>query len=433
MKISTTRTTPERRRLSFPGADLGLSRRRFLQMSAAGAGGVALSPLLSHLEAFAAPALGPHDPILVLVQLDGGNDGLNTICPVGVGTYYDLRPSIAIQPQNALQLKPGVGLHPSLFKLKTRYDRGWVAAIRGVGYTPPDFSHFSSMEYWMKGWGGSTQTYPTGWVGRWADGLPNSENETMYQVVLDQSIPLHHVGNKNQAAGLPIWLGDAFGIEREYARDIRLLNALSSYNYSSTGLGAWGDEIAATGQSLVKITGKIAPAYQGTLPNDYFVRQMVLAAKLVNVNLGVRVFSTHIGGFDNHASQGGQAGDHANLLRSFDEGVYQFFKALLPQWRRQVLVMTFSEFGRRPEQNGDNGTDHGTSGHVFLIGERVRGGLYGLQPKLGAGDLVDYGNLRTHVDFRSVYATVLRRWLGADDRAILGRQYEYIDCIASTP
>ncbi len=428
-----TPTTPERRQLSFPGADLGLSRRRLLQMGAIGAGGIAMSPLLSHLEAFAAPALGPHDPILVVVQFDGGNDGLNTICPVGIGHYYDKRPTIAIQPQNALALKTGVGLHPALFRLKERYDRGWVAAIRGVGYSPPDFSHFSSMEYWMKGWGGSAQSYPTGWLGRYVDGLPNSEAETMYQVAIDQNIPLHHVGKKNQAAGLPIWLGDAFGIDREYARDIRLLNALSSYNYSSTGLGAWGDEIAATGQSLVRITGKIAPAYQGTLPDDYFMRQMVLAARLINVNLGIRVLSTHIGGFDNHASQGGTAGDHASLLRSFDEGVYRFFKALQPQWRRQVLVMTFSEFGRRPEENGDRGTDHGSSGNCFLIGERVRGGLYGLQPLLAPGELVNYGNLKTYVDFRQVYATVLRKWMGADDKAILGKQYEFLNCIASTP
>lgn len=425
--------TPERRRLTVPGADLGLSRRRLLQAGAVGVGGAAMSPLLSHLEAFAAPALGPHDPIVVMVEFDGGNDGLNTVIPAASGAYYDKRPTIGIRPSHCLPLRTGVGLHPSLYRLKDRYERGWVAVVRGVGYKPPDFSHFSSMAYWMQGWGGATPAYPTGWMGRWADGLANSEKESLYQVALDSGVPLHMVGKKNQPAGLPLWIGGAFGIERDEAHETRMLQALASMNYSDTGLGAWGNEIAATGQTLVQITGKIKPAYSGTFPDDSFVRQMVLAGKLINTNLGIRVINTRIGGFDTHAGQGGRTGGHANLLRRFDEGVHQFFKTLTSSWRRQVIVVTFSEFGRRPEENGDIGTDHGTSGPVFVIGERVRGGLYGTQPLLNNKDLVDYGNLKSFVDFRSVYATILRKWLRADDKQILGKQYEYLDLIASTP
>ncbi len=430
-----TSVTPERRRLSIPGNDLGLSRRRFLQASGVAGGGLAMSPMLSHLEAFAAPSLGAHDPIVILVELDGGNDVLNTVCPTGQGAYYDKRPTIAIPENAALELKPGVGLHPKLTKLKARYEAGKVAVVRGVGYNPPDFSHFSSMAYWMQGWGGSTLSYPTGWMGRWADGLSNSARESLYQVVLDQSVPLHHVGKKNQAAGLPLWIGGAFGVERDDAHEVRLLNGLSSYANASTELGAWGDEVAATGKMLVGITGRIQPAYANEIPGnyDYFSRQMTLAARLINVNLGIRVITCRIGGFDTHSGQGGENGDHADLMQSLDLGLHRFFSNLQSKWRRQTLVMTFTEFGRRPEQNNDDGTDHGTSTNVFLIGDLVRGGLYGTQPNVRDSALEHWGNLKTYVDFRSVYATVLRKWLRADDKQLLGRQYELLDCIKSAP
>ncbi len=427
--------TPERRKLSFPGADLGLSRRRFLQAGGVAAGGVAMSPMLSHLEAFAAPALDKNDAILVLVELDGGNDVLNTVVPTNQGAYYDRRPNIAIPANQALDLKPGVGLHPNLSKLKARYDAGRVAVIRGVGYKPPDFSHFSSMAYWMQGWGGSSLSYPTGWVGRWADGLSNSARESLYQVVLDQSVPLHHVGKKNQAAGLPLWIGGAFGVERDDTHEVRLLNAVGSYAGANTGLGAWGNEVAATNKMLVDITGRIEPAYRTEIPDsyDYFSRQMTLAARLINVNLGIRTITCRIGGFDTHANQGGLTGDHANLMRSLDLGIHRFYGALNTKWKRQTMIMTFTEFGRRPEQNNDRGTDHGTSTNVFLIGDLVNGGCYGVQPSLKQSALVDYGNMQSYVDFRSVYATVLRKWLRADDRQILGKQYELLNCIKSAP
>lgn len=410
------------------------NRRRFLQLSAAGAGGAAMSPLLSQLEAFAAPQLGPHDPILVIIEMDGGNDALNMVCPTGQGAYYDKRPTIAIPEGQALPITSGSGLHPNLRHLKWRFDRDKVAVIRGVGYNPPDFSHFSSMAYWMQGWGAAMQSYPTGWVGRWADGLPNAAKESLYQVVLDQSLPLHHVGNKNQAAGLPLWIGNAFGTDRDEVDEQRLLNALSGYATSgTTGRGNWGTEIAEVGRTLVKITGKIQPAYAGTFPEDYFARQMTLAANLINVNLGIRVITARIGGFDTHSGQGGSVGYHADLMKSLDDGIKAFFTALNTAFRRQTLVMTFSEFGRRPEENNDRGTDHGTSGTVLLVGDLVKGGVYGQQPLMRDSELVDYGNLKSYVDFRSIYATLLRNWLRADPKEILGKRYELLDCITSTP
>ncbi len=414
--------------------NLDLGRRRFLQLGAAGVGGLALNPLLSNLNAFAAPQLGPHDPILVLIEMDGGNDALNMLCPTTQSAYYEKRPTIAIPEASQLAINTEVGLHPNLANIKKRYDNGKVAFIRGVGSNPTDFSHFTSMANWMQGWGGGQLAYPTGWIGRWADSLYNAQNEALYQVVIDQSVPLHHVGDKNQAAGLPLWIGSAFGVERDTPDEIRMLRTLSKYAASGeSGRGDWGNEIAESNKALVRVSGKVQPAYAGEFPDDYFAHQMALAANLINANLGIRVLTVRLGGFDTHTNQGGIVGDHANLMKSLDDGIKAFFTKLSLNYRRQTLLMSFSEFGRRPEENSDRGTDHGTAGVVMLIGDLVRGGVYGSQPSLASADLVDYGNLKRYVDFRRVYASVLKKWLRADPTSLLGRSYDTLDFIKAAP
>src|SRR5690349_1625198 len=174
-------------RLSVPGRSLGLtpfSRRRFLQTGAVGAGAMAISPMLSHLEAYAAPPLGAHDTILVMVMMAGGNDGLNMVAPIADSNYYAIRPTLALHGNQTLNVNSSTGLHPSLAHVKALYDAGHVAIVRGVGYNPPDFSHFSSMANWMVGWGGSAPITPTGWIGRFIDRLPNAATESLYSVTL---------------------------------------------------------------------------------------------------------------------------------------------------------------------------------------------------------------------------------------------------------
>ena len=407
-------------RLSLPARlPGGLSRRRFLQLAGAGAGAATLSPMLSRLQAFAAPPLGANDGILVLIMMEGGNDGLNTVVPTSESRYYSLRPGLAIPAGNALNIAPGVGLHPSLAKLKTRFDQGDVAVVQGVGYANPDLSHFTSMGIWMNGWAGAPQSGgPTGWIGRYLDGLPNAATESLYGAVIGTSVPLHMVGAVARASGLPQNIGGAFGIDRRDANDARMFDAISSFSGGATGLGQWGDMTAKVEHDTLDLAQKIQPAYQGTFPDSNLGRELTLTAKLINTNLGVRVFSTAIGGFDTHSDQ---AGGHAQQLSEIDDALDSFFAVLAPAWRSRVTVMTFSEFGRRPESNDTIGTDHGTAAPLFVVGARVKGGLYGAPSR--TNDLDANGNLKYHVDFRQVYATILDTWMKADSRQVLGYNF----------
>lgn len=398
---------------SLPG---GVSRRRFLQLAGAGAGVISMSPLIDALNAFAAPPVGANDGILILIMLDGGNDGLNTVVPTSESRYYSLRPGFAIPAANTLPIAPGVGLHPALAKLKTRYDQGDVAIVQGVGYANPDLSHFTSMGIWMNGWaGGSQPGGPTGWIGRYLDGLPNAASESLYGAVIGTSVPLHMVGAVARASGLPQSIGGAFGIDRRDPNDVRMFDAIAAFSSSGTGLGTLGDLAAKVEHDTLELSQRVQPAYQGSFPSSNLGRQLTLVARLINANLGVRVFNTSIGGFDTHSDQ---LGGHTQLLGTIDNAIDSFFANLDPSWRNRVTLMTFSEFGRRPERNDTMGTDHGTAAPMILVGPRVKGGLYGSPPL--TTDLDRYGNLKYHIDYRQVYASVLETWLRADANQVLG-------------
>jgi uncharacterized protein (DUF1501 family) len=396
----------------------------------AGAGvAVAGSQMLTALGAFAAPPVGSNQGILVLIMMEGGNDGLNTVVPTGESRYYQLRPGLAIPAASALPIASGVGLHPSLVKLKARFDQGDVAVVQGVGYPNPDLSHFTSMGIWMNGWAGGTQSGgATGWIGRFLDGLPNAAAESLYGAVIGTSVPLHMVGSVARASGLPESISGAFGIDRRDPNDVRMFNALSALSGGATGIGQWGDLAAKVEHDTLDLSQKIQPAYAGTFPDTDLGRQMVLTARLINANLGIRVFSTSIGGFDTHSDE---AGGHAQNLAEIDGAIDAFFSALSSGWRNRVTIMTFSEFGRRPERNDTVGTDHGTAAPLFLVGPRVKGGLYGA-PSLTT-NLDSNGNLKYHTDFRQVYASVLDSWLGADSQQVLGYPFANLGLFDGPP
>ncbi|MGZ4737425.1 MAG: DUF1501 domain-containing protein [Acidimicrobiia bacterium] len=420
------------RRLSVPArAPGGMSRRRFLQLAGGGvglaAGAVALTPMLEQMAAFAAPPIGPTDGVLVLLMLDGGNDGLNMVIPRGVGAYYDLRPHIGIPANQVLPLTASAGLHPGLTRLKTMYDQGKVAVVQGVGYKPPDLSHFTSMGIWMNGWGGASQPGgPTGWIGRYLDGLPNAASESLLGVVMGSSVPLHMVGAVARASGLPQDIGGAFGIDRSRAEDARMFDTISAFGGGPTQLGNWGDLIGKTERNTLDLAQRIQPAYTGTFPDSDLGRKLVLCAKLINANLGIRVLSTNLGGFDTHEDQ---PGNHADLMTDLDASVGAFFDTLSATFKSRVTLMTFSEFGRRPEDNDTSGTNHGTAAPHFVIGDRVNGGMHGAAPSLTALD--PNGNLVNSVDFRQLYATVLDQWLKADSQQVLGYNFGNLPLFAT--
>jgi uncharacterized protein (DUF1501 family) len=402
-----------------------VSRRRFLKGGAVTLGAAAVAPYLARLEAFAAPPVADNQGILVTVCLDGGNDGLNTVAPVADAAYTALRPTLGIAGGHSIG--GGLALHPSLAKLKTRFDQGNVAVVRGVGYQPPDLSHFSSSDIWSHGWGGAG-TPATGWLGRYLDGLPNTAHESLYGVSLNGSVGPQLVGAASQASTLPLSINDAFGIDRSDPSDARMYDTLIAQGNGSSGLGPLGDLYDDTERELMLLAQRIAPAYDFPDQPSNLATQLVLAAHLINANFGIRVIDTQIGGFDTHSDQ---ATWHATLLSRLDTAIDAFFATLAPRWRSQVTLMTFSEFGRRPEENGDAGTDHGTAAPIIVVGDHVKGGLHGAQPSLTSLD--DNDNLVPAVDFRQVYATVLRTWLTADDAAILGKAYSRLPLFEAGP
>ncbi len=401
------------------------SRRRFMQYGAVGTGVIALSPYLSKLQASAAPPVADNQGILVTINLAGGNDGLNMVIPYADPQYPHLRSSLRVT--NPLPLGGGLGLHPALAKLKARFDHGKVAVVSGVGYNPADLSHFSSGDIWMRGWGGR-DAVTSGWAGRFLDQLPNATHESLYGVSLHGAVSEHLQGDVAHPSSLPLNIGGAFGIDRSNPSDARMFDTLASFGTGSSGLGTLGDLYDQTESDLMMLTQRIRPAYGFANQPNNLQQQLVLAAHLINANLGIRVIDTEIDGFDTHSDEHDW---HATLLGQLDTAIEAFFATLSARWSPHVAMMTFSEFGRRPEENGDGGTDHGTAAPHFVIGDHVRGGRHGAQPNLTRLDRD--GNLVPSVDFRQMYAPILKTWLGANDRAILGRTYTPLGLFASGP
>jgi hypothetical protein len=239
------------------------------------------------------------------------------------------------------------------------------------------------------------------------------------------------VGATSQITALPS-KGDLFGADRTQAWNGPMYDTISRFSSNSSGqpltLGPWGEAVATSGWRAMARAAEMAPLYQPTLPEGDLVTQLTLAARLVNANVGVRVLTVHLSSFDTHS---GQPYAHAQLLAQLDAGIDAFYGTLSTTYAPRVALMTFSEFGRRPEQNASQGTDHGAAGTMFLIGDNVRGGLHGTQPSLT--DLDSRGDLKVNVDFRSVYQSVLSSWLGANPAAVLGGQFPTVDLFRRGP
>jgi uncharacterized protein (DUF1501 family) len=408
----------------------GISRRRFLQMTAAGAGVAMVGPTLGHASALAGPRLAHDEGVLVVVQMGGGNDGINTVIPTAQdAAYRSLRGSLAVDQAAMHHLGGGVALHPALGQLKRRWDRGQVAIVQGIGYDNASLSHFDSMAHWMHAKAGSNPegSPRDGWIGRWLDSLGASRSE-LEAVVFDSSIPLHFRGRVATAVGLAANGGSDFGVRADDDH-LRMYDAMRSMAASASRRGPWADAVADSSVAALDLARLVAPAYTGDdEQGSSFEREMVRAARLINADVGVRVIGTSIGSFDTHAGQDWQ---HNQSLTEFDNGIERFFSSLDPRYSSRVTVVTFSEFGRRPERNGSGGTDHGTASVAFVIGAKVRGGLVGQYPSLT--DLDSRGNLHPNVDFRSVYATILDTWMRASSTAILGGSFAKVDLFRAPP
>lgn len=411
--------------------DKAMTRREFLLRGASLIAACATIPQFLTRTALAltpSPGSGvapPTDaPILVVIQLGGGNDGLNTVIPWADDAYYRARPGLAVPRSNVLRLTDELGLHPALAPLKNHWEKGDMAIVLGVGYPNPNRSHFRSMEIWQTARPDSSKE-SAGWIGRYFDNECAGCAEPTAGVSIGETLPLALRSQR----GVGVSLSEPAAFARAASRaslgemaDRSLGESLRKLLDPGNGASAL-DFLRRTALNTHVAEEQIAAAlarYQGRVeyPDSALGHRLHLIARLIGGRLPTRVYYVDHTGFDTHANQ---AGRHEELLAQLAAALAAFLQEMAAQGNRErVLVMTFSEFGRRVQENASGGTDHGTAAPMFLLGGGVKAGLYGKQPSLT--DL-DRGDLKYQTDFRSVYATVLARWLQGNPAAILGSSF----------
>lgn len=396
----------------------GFARRRFLQgaLAAGGASGVTMTSGVFDSIAAAAAPLPSTARILVTVFLNGGNDHLNTLVPAEDGAYQDARGSLAVQVDGSTAVGEGLHLHPNLARLKTRFDAGQVAFIRGVGENSDDHSHFTSMATWMSGI--QNMIPPTGWLGRYAEAAGLGDLGSV--AIGWDGVPLTLRGPSRSAVALPPG-GGLFGADRSQAWERDAFDVFSDLGGQVAGKGIFGPFVANAFADAVDTAVSVSPAFSDSLPEAGLARELGLAARVINLDLGTQLVNVNLGGFDTHESQ---RPDHDDLMAELDAGIDAFFSNLGAAFAHRTTLLVFSEFGRRVQSNS-GGTDHGTAGLMMMVGANVRGGLHGVQPSLT--DLDWRGDMHHHLDFRSVYGSILDGWLDSDGGQLLGNTYEALD------
>jgi uncharacterized protein (DUF1501 family) len=433
-----------------------VSRRRFLAGTGAMAAVGATSGLvLAHRSAWASATpdassvttptrTDTHPGVLVLVTLYGGNDGLNTVVPAEDPAYRAGRPNLGYQPGEVLDLADGLGLNPKLAGMKQLWDAGHLAVVRGVGYPNPSLSHFQSMDIWQTA---NPSTEGVGWVGRWLDA---TGTDPMRAISIGATLPPALRGERSAATALTsssITLPGGPALHHAYT-------ALMAPSVERTGMAA---TVSGTGSDLLSAQRDIddldsapatgprtptTPATTTTPPTttvgsagtlggsrsnagSSLADQLAIVSSLIREGAPTQVYQVSLSSFDTHADE---KSTHERMLAELDAGVSSFLASLHnTAGADRVVLMTYSEFGRRVAENASGGTDHGTASPLFVAGTGIRGGrFYGEEPSLT--DLDD-GDLRFNVDFRSVYATVLERVLGVDAPSVLGSRFPALDFV----
>src|SRR5271170_3431770 len=393
---------------------------------------------------------GKDSPILVLIQLAGGNDGLNTVVPYTNDFYYQARPTIGIPANQVLTLNDTLGLNPGMAGFKSLFDAGNLSIVNGVGYPNPNRSHFRSTEIWQTA--SDEDKYLTdGWLGRYFDNacqgcdptvginigprLPQAfsshtptgislENPDSYRFIGsgkndDESLAYRSMYNTDDASAVPS--SNSGGSVSMVSGTVTLQNGQSALDF----LERTSMDAQVSSDKIRAITGKTADT--GSYPRTGLANNLKLVARLIAGGLPTRVFYVSQGGYDTHTAQRG--GQDARL-RELSESVKAFTDDLTAMGEfDRVMIMTFSEFGRRVQENGSQGTDHGAAAPMFLVGSKLKAGLLGTEPSLAPADLLD-GDIKYNTDFRSVYASILQQWLSTNSVPILGKRYETLPVLA---
>ncbi len=405
------------------------SRRRFLQTSLGSATAIGIGTSTPEMLAQAARAISKtSERILVVIQMSGGNDGLNTVVPYADDAYRSARPKLAISAEEVLKCTDHVGFHPAMSGLRELLESTQLTVVQSVGYEQPNRSHFEAMDIWHT-CRRKEQLREDGWLGRFLDVQASTTGG---------DVPALHLGREQQPFALisqnvrvPTLrdlaefqlLGLGTGPNRQTLR--RFLDESSMRTEDGDQSEAAVDNplldfLQSSSTSALAASQRVTEATQdyteaSTYPQSELGRKLRTIAQLIEAELSTKVYYVQLDGFDTHARQ---ADSHAALLRQWSEAVTAFIRDLdAHDHGDRVCVMTFSEFGRRVSENASEGTDHGAAGPMFLCGGGLRGGVVGPPPNLT--DLAD-GDLKFQVDFRSVYAEILESWLGVESQSIVG-------------
>jgi uncharacterized protein (DUF1501 family) len=408
---------------------MSVTRRDFLAAGlVSAASGVIVPPILAK-GVFAAGVDGIHnDRVLVVLQLAGGNDGLNTVVPYADPAYATARPTVGVRPESVLHIDSNVGLNPALKGLKSLYDSGQVAIVQGVGYDKPTYSHFENLYVWEYADPARAQT--DGWLGKLLGGQLDSQGHPLAGCALGEvSTPPELRAGKatvsviQSVAGYTVRGGAA-----------RAATAPALYRNTPGIYGALFDQALSTAESGMKTLATGAATYKpaaqyvapGAAPAaNSLGSALQLTAQMIVTEPSVKICHVVISGFDTHQDESNR---QTALLAEVDTAVNAFMQDLAAHNQAdRVVLMTWSEFGRRISENGSQGTDHGAAAPLFIVGTPVKGGLYGEQPSLTS--TIDGGNLKYTVDFRSVYQTLIRDWLQGDPKAVLGASYPELPVI----
>jgi uncharacterized protein (DUF1501 family) len=379
-----------------------VDRRNFVKLAAS----LPLAAVVPNVAFAVTPSSASYRKLLVLIELKGGNDGLNTVVPSSDATYYQLRPKLAIPRDQVVKLSDAVGLHPSLEPLLPLWKNRELAVLQGVGYPDPNLSHFRSIEIWDTA-SKSDEYLQDGWLTRTFAVAPTPSEFAADGVIVGSPDLGPLAGGGTRAIAL--------ANTEQFLRQARLAAAEGKTPNRSL-------------QHILKVEGDILQAashlhadyvFQTEFPEGPFGNAIKTACQVVANKAGVAVVRVTLPGFDTHS---GQPNTQARLLGELARGITALKSALseLQRWN-DSLVLTYAEFGRRPKENLSNGTDHGTASAHFALGGRVAGGFYGAQPRLD--QLTGDGNPRHAIDFRSVYATVLERWWGVSSAGTLGGHF----------
>lgn len=355
--------------------------------------------------------------ILIVVQLSGGNDGLNTIVPYRNDQYYELRPDIAIQKSEVLRVTDDLGFNPAMSDLQGLYDEGWLGIVNNVGYPNPNRSHFRSMDIWQTA-SDSTEYLSTGWLGRYLDSQCTGCESPHHVLEFGQGVSLALKGE--QRAGFAI--NNLEQMERTSKNPLlQYLSQQEQHREEHQEVGYLYKTLLETQSSTQYLLEQVSGGRtRANFPNTSFGRDLRQVAELILSGSNSKVYYVSLGGFDTHAKQNGTQG---RLLSIYSEGM----KALAEELNKHglwqdTLVMTFSEFGRRVAQNGSRGTDHGAASNLYLLGGGLKkAGFYNDGPNLM--DL-DKGDLKYELDFRQVYSNILNNWLDAPGENILSKQFD---------